>query len=382
MTDNLSPPSSSVAKTIPDYLGSAISADLSEGARGMLRDCVGVKAGERLLIVSEPKGVGYYDDDMAQATAAAARSSGLQVYETQAPVSLNTTDDIAAFIEVLRGFDHVIFFARVGDQLRFNDFTELPSSTMCYALDRDMLDSAFGTACYKGLCNVKALIDDAFQHAGHIRVTCAKGTDYVGKIQWQGNPVADVSLKRFPMLVPKPVPSEGFSGNVVLSRFLVGTGSHFYEPYSLPLTEDVHAEVQNNRLVRFNGSEKEVGRVNSHYEDIAKRYGVDPWYVHSWHAGIHPGCIFSSDARRNLLRWSGSAFGNPRVLHFHTCGEYAPGEISWIIIDPTIYIDGIAVWENGDLYPERLPGAEQVFKTHPKLRALYSEPLRDIGLSD
>ena len=122
--------------------------------------------------------------------------------------------------------------------------------------------------------------------------------------------------------------------------------------------------------------------MNAHHEDIAKRFGVDPWYVHSWHAGIHPGCIFPSDARHNLLRWSGSAFGNPRVLHFHTCGEYAPGEISWTIIDPTIYVDDVPVWENGDLYPERLPNGEHLLDAHPRLRELYQQPLRDIGLVD
>jgi hypothetical protein len=381
MTDNLS-------THLPEHvcntnqLVQEINPQLSAGATGLLRDCVKGQPGERLLIVSEPSGAGYYDDDTAKVTAAAARASGLKVYETEAPVALGSSAEIAAFIDVLRGFDHVIFFARVGDQLRFTELAGLPSSTMCYTLDKESLDSAFGTACYQGLCEVKAFIDDAFQKAKHIRVTCPRGTDYAGKADWQDYPVADVSLKRFPMLVPKPVPAQGFSGKLVLSRFLLGTGSHFYEPYSLSLSEDVQAIVENNRLIRFIGSESEVARVNAHHEDIAHRYGVDPWYVHSWHAGIHPGCIFPSDARHNLLRWSGSAFGNPRVLHFHTCGQYAPGEISWTIIDPTIYLDDIPIWENGDLYPERLPGGEHLLDTHSRLRELYKKPLRDIGLAD
>jgi len=381
MPSNAIPPIPEVVSTT-GKAAAVNSSYLSAGACGLLRDCVKGQPGERLLIVTEPRGAGYYDDHAGQVTAAAARASGLKVYETEAPVALSSSDEIAAFIDVLRGFDHVIFFARIGDQLRFTELAGLPSSTMCYTLDKDMLDSAFGTACYQGLCDVKTFIDDAFQKAKHIRVTCPRGTDYAGNVQWQDNPMPDVSLKRFPMLVPKPVPAQGFSGKVVLSRFLLGTGSHFYEPYSLSLNEDVHAVVENNRLVRFIGSESEVARVNAHHEDIAKRYGVDPWYVHSWHAGIHPGCIFPSDARHNLLRWSGSAFGNPRVLHFHTCGNYAPGEISWTIIDPTIYVDDIAVWENGNLYPERLPDAEHLLDAHSRLRELYQRPLRDIGLLD
>jgi hypothetical protein len=27
------------------------------------------------------------------------------------------------------------------------------------------------------------------------------------------------------------------------------------------------------------------------------------------------------------------AFANPRYLHFHTCGNYAPGEIAWSLFD-------------------------------------------------
>ncbi|MEE9320063.1 MAG: hypothetical protein V3U76_06415 [Granulosicoccus sp.] len=353
---------------------------VSAGAMGLLRDCVGGQPGERLLIVEEPQGVGYYDDEVPHMTAAAGRAMGMKVYATEVPAGLSSPDELAAFVDTLRGFEHVVFFARVGDQLRFTETSDMPPSTMCYTLNREMLDSAFGTACYQGLCEVKSFIDDAFAAASEVRVICPRGTDYIGQLDHSGNPPADVSLKRFPMLVPRPVPARGFAGRVVLSRFLVGTGSNFYEPYTLTLDEDVHAIVEGNRLVRFEGIESEVARVNAHYVDIAKRYDIDPWYVHSWHAGIHPACEFSADARRDLLRWSGSSFGNPRLLHFHTCGDYAPGEISWNVVDPTIYLDGTAVWENGYLHAERLPGGAGLFDAHPRLRELYRVPVRNIGI--
>jgi hypothetical protein len=258
----------------------------------------------------------------------------------------------------------------------------MPPATMCYTLGRDMLDSAFGTACYQGLCEVKQFIDQAMSNATSVRVTCPRGTDYTGRPRFSEGCNKDVSLKRFPMLVPKPVPASGFSGRVVLSRFLLGTGSHYYEPYSLSLNDDVNAIVENNRLLRFEGDAQEVARVNAHYEDIAKRYSVDPWYVHSWHAGIHPACTFPDDAEHDLIRWSGSAFGNPRVLHFHTCGDYAPGEISWTVLDPTIYLDGVPVWQRGNLHPERLPGGENLLAHHPRLADMYRMPLRNIGIGD
>ena len=42
-------------------------------------------------------------------------------------------------------------------------------------------------------------------------------------------------------------------------------------------------------------------------------------------------------------------YGHPRHLHFHTCGDYAPGEISWHLLDATIAFDGEVLWRDGRL---------------------------------
>jgi hypothetical protein len=357
-------------------------AAISAGALSLLRDCVHCAPGERLLIVEEPRGAGYYDDEAPRLAAAAGRALGMRVYETEAPAGIDDAAEMAAFVESLKGFDHVVFFARVGDQLRFSDLPGIPPATMCYTLDREMLDSQFGAACHYGMCELKAAIDAAFAAAEEVRVTCPHGTDYVGSPPRFDHEPVEVTLKRFPMLVPRPVPADGFSGRVALSRFIVGTGSHFYEPYSLPLEHDVFAMVEDNRIVGFDGPAADTARIRAHYEDIAGRFGLDPWSLHSWHAGIHPGCGFTSDARGQLMRWAGSAFGNPRVLHFHTCGDFAPGEISWIVLDPTIAVDGVAVWQDGMLYPERLPDCARILQRHPRLAELFRAPRRDIGIAD
>jgi len=252
---------------------------------------------------------------------------------------------------------------------------------MCYTLDQESLTSDFGTACYHGMCDIKAAINKAVSAASHIHVTCPLGTDYSGKPDWGGELPVEVTLKRFPMLVPQPIPAMGFSGRIALSRFLVGTGSRMYEPYYLPLSSKVIACVENNRIAYFEGDKEEVKRVNSHYLHVSSLLSIEPWCIDSWHAGIHPGCHFRADAAADIMRWSGTAFGNPRILHFHTCGNYAPGEISWSILDPTITIDSIAVWESGRLYPDRLPDGEALLAKHPDLAMLYQDPYLDVGLS-
>lgn len=354
---------------------------ISAGALILLRDCVGGRAGERLLIVSEPSGSDFYDDKAPALTADAARSIGMTVYETQASTFTDYTDGTEKLLDTLRGFDHVVFFSRVGDQIRFSPNAGMPPATMCYTLNQTALNSVFGTACYSGLCEIKKLIDTAFMNARHIQVNCPLGTNYSGTPQWPRHKTLEVSLKRFPMLVPQPVPAGGFSGQVALSRFLNGTGSRFYEPYHLTLETDVIAFVENNIITHFEGDKNQVDQLENHYRQVSDKYTIEPWYVDSWHAGMHPGCDFQQNALTDIMRWSGTAFGNPRLLHFHTCGEYAPGEICWNIVDPTIVIDGVAVWENGCLHPERLKDSAQVLDKHPDLVALYEKPYRDIGIA-
>ena len=342
---------------------------------------MGGRAGQKLLIVVEPQGNDFYDAEAPTLTANAARAIGMEVTVQTVDCEINNEADVDRLLQSLCGYDHVVFFSRIGDQIRFSDNPGMPSSTMCYTLNRTALDSAFGTACYHGLCEIKNAIDQAFSNASYVRVTCPRGTDYSGTPDWQHRPPKEVSVKRFPMLVPQPIPAMGFSGSVALCRFLIGTGSRFYEPYYLPLEADVLAHVEHNSIARFEGKAEEVARVKQHYLHVAQHLSISPWYVHSWHAGIHPGCDFNHNALSDLLRWSGSAFGNPRLLHFHTCGEYAPGEISWNIIDPTIYIDDIAVWEDGSLYPERLESCAEILSHHPNLASLYAHPYREIGIA-
>lgn len=350
-------------------------------AISLLRDCVGASAGDRILIVCETENLGFYDEKAYKLVAAAGRSLGMLVYETHTQASINSDDEKDKLFNSINGFDHVVFFSRVGDQIRFSANSSMPPSTMCYTLNDKALNSQFGTACHHGMCEIKNAIDQAFEVAAHIRVTCPRGTNYSGQQKINGKKLPEVSVKRFPQLVPRPITAEGFTGQVVLSRFLLGTGSRFYEPYCLPLAQDVTAYVKGNRITRFDGAPQLVKQVENHYRNISEQFGIEPWYVDSWHAGIHPGCQFDSNAEEDLLRWSSTAFGNPRLLHFHTCGEYAPGEIAWNIVDPSIYLDGVAIWEDGQLFPERIPACETILNNHPNLAALFANPIREIGLS-
>lgn len=178
-----------------------------------------------------------------------------------------------------------------------------------------------------------------------------------------------------------PVPAGDHAGTIAQAGFLTGTGKTYYQPYNLPLDGVLRIRFDGNRITGFEGLPDDTARSESHYRRVGEMTGTDPFFVHSWHGGMHPGCGWPMQAGADITRWGGGAFGNPRLMHFHTCGTRAPGEISVNVVDPTIRLDGVAVWDNGRLHPERVPGGAGILARHPDAAALFADPVRDIGLA-
>ena len=250
---------------------------------------------------------------------------------------------------------------------------------MCYALDRRMMGSGFGQADHAAFLALLDCLNAALAASQEVRVTCPLGTDFAGPGARFPASAAEVSVLRFPLSVFTPVPARDYAGTIAQAGFLTGTGKTFYDPYTLPLDDVLRIRFVGNRITGFDGSD--AARAEAHYCHVGGSTESDVFHVHSWHAGMHPGCGWSIDAAEDVTRWGGGAFGNPRVLHFHTCGAQAPGEISINVIDPTIRLDGVAVWEAGRLNPDRVPGGAAILARHPDAAALFADPAREVGLS-
>jgi len=182
------------------------------------------------------------------------------------------------------------------------------------------------------------------------------------------------------MLVNTPAPASGFAGRIALPGFLVGTGSKYYHPFGVTFDAPLFAVFEGNTLLGFEGQKSDEDKANQHLDMVAGRFEIDRNFVHSWHLGIHPKCYFDGVAVDQFESWSGSAFGNPRLLHVHTCGAYAPGEVCWNVVDPTLVADGVTIWEDGVLLPERVPGGREVLAEYDDLRRAFLAPDRRIGL--
>lgn len=351
------------------------------GANNLLTDCAGMHSGETLLVMHEDATLGYYGPGLAEAVMEAAARMGVRATAHQIPFDPDVDAPPAELRRAMLAVDRTLFLARMGDQLRFNADLASVRPIVCYALDRAMLGSLFGRAPYRAFVELKARVDAALAGASTIRVTCPLGTDFSGPGVAFPAASGDVTVARFPLSVFTPAPAAAYRGRVAQAGFLVGTGSRYYQPYGAALRDVLFIEFDSNRITGFEGNADDVETARQHYSFVADRFGIERDFVHSWHAGIHPGCAFAGQAGESLERWSGAAFGNPRLLHFHTCGAYAPGEICWNVVDPTVSVDGIAMWENGRLHPERVPGGSEILAAYPDVAAAFTNPAQAIGLA-
>ncbi len=356
-------------------------ADLEAGARNLLVSCVGVESGQSVLFVREDSAHGYYDEAAGNRVEEEARRLGARVHSIRTSPIAGPEGFPKPIAAAMGHVDHTIFFSRIGDQLRFCDLPGPGTKTMAYALDAGYLGSEFCTVPHALMEEVQARLHAELDRAHEWRITCPLGTDISGGFeppQSDGALPGGFTLFLFPVTTFRPISCRTTTGKVALARWLMATGTHTYEPGTLPLDQPVTVRVEDGRIAGFEGDPEAVSRVRAHYAAVAAQFGIDPDVVHSWHAGINPKTYYTGPARENLERWGGISFGSPRYLHFHTCGDYAPGEIAWSIFDATITVDGVPFWQDGRFVFLERDDLQALLRKYPGAESAY-EMRRDIG---
>ncbi|MCR8550552.1 hypothetical protein M4578_22240 [Salipiger sp. P9] len=342
---------------------------LTEAARNLLLDCAGLVPGDRAVICVEDAADRWYDAATPFAVAEEAARLGIAV--TFCAVRPPQEAQAAEVDALLAGPETVIFFARLGDQGRFAA-AEAGRRVMVYARNAADFASPFGQVPYRVTHAVKQAVDRILLSAGQIEILCPNGTRLTGRAAGD-SPASppDVTTLRFPLGVPAPVPAAGFSGEIVLTDSLTPTGNRAYATPVLLLETPVVAQIENGRIAGFEGAARDVGAIRAHHERVGELFGIDPYVVHSWHAGLHPGCRFFPPVGRDRDYWSNTVFSSPRLLHFHTCGTAPPGEISWNIMDATVRVDGVPLWSAGRLHVAHFPELAGAAASDARLAALY-----------
>ncbi len=354
--------------------------DPRAGAKSLIEDAIGARSGQTLAIVAEDAGLGIYDAMVPECVADVAGTLG--IHTEIIPVRDHAgLDDIPPDVaRALTDFDHVLFHARLGDTLRFSDIPGSATKTMSYALDLSILGGPSCTVPHRVMEEIRTAFDGHADTARTWRITCANGTDLSGAQDVEKvarGEAEDFTVTRYPVCAPRPLACDQANGVVAISHWLMASGNRPYPDDELILPRPVLAHVENGRMAGFEGPRELVAQIEAHYKRVGDLLGVDPWRVHSWHAGLNPGCSYPVRGTHNIERWGKVAFANPRYLHFHTCGDYAPGEIAWSLFDADVWFEDKQMWENGELIYLKSPEIQEILARNG-LGEL--EFLRDIGI--
>lgn len=353
---------------------------LQEGARNLLINCAGVQAGDRVLVVREERGAGYFDDSVPDLVENEARDLDAHVHSLHAPLIEGPEDFPDRVVDAMQETDHTIFFTRIADQMRFTWMPGSGSKTMCYALGLGTLGSEACRVPYGLMQRTLEKLQGELDRTREWRVTCPLGTDVSGRcesVEDTPDRKPKFTVRLFPLGAFRPFSCRNMSGRLV-TQWFPPVFTHRYSPFGLFLEEPISVLVERGRIVEFEGNADLVGRVRRHYEAVGKEFG-DPYTVESWHGGTNPKVFSPIRAKDNIEMWGGIMHAHPRWTHFHTCGDTKPGEINIITIDPTIYIDGAVYWQDGRLLFLDRTDVRAVLDDYPGWQNAF-EMRRDIGI--
>jgi len=351
----------------------------ADGVGNLLNKCMKVKPGGTALIVCEDPALGWYDAAASKLIQKALEDLGCRV--STAHVDGPDEPLPADYEEQLAANDTIVYLARVGDQDRFVDKLPGKNVAMLYARDEKSLTSAYAATDHDAMVALKKSVDAVARASDRVTISCPLGTHLEGRVEMEDEVDGEVSVKRFPLCVPQPVLTRALSGKVALTRWLTPTGSRSYSPASVRIGSVVMAHVDQGRIAGFEGDRQDIKAIEDHYTRVSDQFSLDKNAIHSWHAGIHPACFYDSNVDDDPDRWSNNIFGSPRFLHFHTCGSSPPGEICWMVLDPTIAFDGTSLWHDGRLQPQNFEQTAAAIKAWPELSTLLADQDRPIGLA-
>tara|TARA_B110000027_G_scaffold68115_1_gene72813 strand:+ start:1030 stop:2091 length:1062 start_codon:yes stop_codon:yes gene_type:complete len=347
------------------------SENIKKASYNLLINCAKLSSEKKLLIIYEDQKYGWYSKDVVEVIYTEAKNLGINTVLLEVGEPNNESKD--RWKDIIDAYDCTIFFARLGDQGRFENNFFNSKRVMSYVKNTESLLSSFGSTNYYAMQEIKEIINTLLIKSDHIEITCPLGTKVSGRInknQFIKN--NDVTLLRFPIVVASPILADHFSGKILLTNYLTSTGSKVYKPNYIKLKEPVIVNVENGKIVNFSGDIQTIKKIEDHYSQIANTFDIDKNIVHSWHSGIHPGLTFKESIAQNPEKWSNTIFASPSNLHFHTCGNYAPGEICWNILNHSVKIDGIPIWEDGVLKVESFKETLDCIEKWQDLKYLYN----------
>lgn len=336
------------------------------GLANLLDHCLQAQPGQSVLVLHGPDC--FYNDDVVALFKAECAHRGL-VVATHTVLPINRPEEIQpSLIRLMQGTDYTVFFHSLGGMLRFVKIPDAGTLCMTFAPSLEVLGSEFCTLDQRLMMDLMRSVQARMDAAKSWRITCPLGTDLSSPViaPMSGGVTGDgFTLRQFPIGSHRPMLAAQMNGRLMI-RWLVSTGVHRVDPFGLELSEPVCAHITQGRITQFTGQPHDVERVEARYRQMSVHNANqdENFVLNSWHAGIHPQGYCDTPAIADYELWITQAHHNPRMVHFHSCGDFNPGEIALPIIDPTITFDGEDLWKQGQFTYLQTPEVRELVKRH------------------
>ncbi|KKC35928.1 hypothetical protein WH87_15310 [Devosia epidermidihirudinis] len=327
-----------------------MSAELAAGIANVLDGCIGIVAGQSLLVVAEPEDQTFYRGALGRHVVDAAQARGLDAKLIIEPVPIGPEHFPAHVLEQIAASDHTLFFSRLGSQARFLKLPGPGTKTVSYVLDAESLAAPFGSLPYAFVAELHDLVVQRIGAARSYHLTCPNGSDLRMALEPAdtGKPaeLTPFAVRNFPVMIFPPISSARANGRLALTLALLSTSIHQYDDPIVPLDSPLLLDIADGKITQFGGEPVQAARAEAHFDRVAALFDADARALNSWHTGINPATFFAGRAIDDLGRWGSVAFGSPSYTHFHIVGS-DPGEICGSLFNATIRFDDEILWDRG-----------------------------------
>lgn len=231
-----------------------------------------------------------------------------------------------------------------------------------YGGDANILSSAWARFPFEVYNEMELRLMKVLKEGKQYRVTDEHGTDLVGTLDGPAEHRRDTVLvsrspyRHFPPGVHSPIRSLSSNGVIYMRNTYSDAARLFGMPETV-FPEPVRLTVEDNFVTRIEGGAQ--AEAMKRYFDFLVHSGTvgqDAYGVTSWHTGMHHMSFSPYPRELDPTHWNGYCHHHPGYFHFHigldpsedTGVEYMT-HAQATVFNPTIWIDGEKIWENGRL---------------------------------